>query len=897
MLSPDELLSWYQRLEVNVAARSEIDRIRSAGPSRRVGGGSRNVSGRYPSRKMGVTIQFESHQVELAFVREMEHDPDMLEYFDQPPAIPLHYESAKGRPLRVVHTPDFFVIRRSTAGWEECKTEEDLTRLSERSPRRYCRDEAGKWRCPPGEGHALRFGLYYRIRSSAEINWVMQRNLQFLEDYLRTDSAKTDQRTREWALTLVLAEPGIALSELLRGAGEDVSCDDVYPLIATRELYVDLEKALLAEPATVRVFANREAAEAWDHVASNIQTSTDNDCGGFTIRAGRSIAWDGQIWTVLNLGDKRISLLGEDKAFAELPVSVFEQLAKEGKIQGLSAKQELERRAEIATLAAASEDDLRIANRRFAAVLDHLRGEPPPNDQISPRTLRLWVSRYRRAEACLGGGYLGLLPRHRERGNRRSKLPAATRTLLLESIEHDYETLKQKTRFACWAVLKSRCEPREITAPSYGTFCAAVKQRDRFTQALKRMGRRAAYKHEPPYWELDRKTPRHGDRPFEIAHIDHTQLDVEIVCSRTGHALGRPWLTLVTDAFSRRVLAVFVTFDSPSYRSCMMALRECVRRHAHLPDVVVVDGGREFNSVFFEALLARYECTKKTRPPAKARFGSVVERLFGTANTQLIHNLKGNTQIRRNVRQVTKSVDPKGQAVWQLSDLYEALCQYFHVIYDAADHPALGQSPGEAYRQGLERSGYRLARLIPYDQSFLMSTLPTTPKGKAKVQPGRGVKVRSVYYWCDEFRSPEVEGKRLPVRYDPFDAGTAYTFVGHRWVECHSEYYSILRGHSEKEIMLASQELHKQHSLQSQRLALNAKRLAEFLQSVEATEALLVQRARDREVREALAGRSSRPENSSSGTPIPKGPHETAPRAGSSRRTEVPEVREEYGEL
>jgi hypothetical protein len=187
---------------------------------------------------MGVTIQFESHQVELAFVREMEHDPDVLEYFDQPPAIPLHYESAKGRPLRVVHTPDFFVIRRSTAGWEECKTEEDLTRLSERSPRRYCRDEADNWRCPPGEGHALRFGLYYRIRSSAEIHWVMQRNLQFLEDYLRTDSAKTDERTREWALTLVSAESGIALSELLRGAGEGVSYDDVYALIATRELSV-----------------------------------------------------------------------------------------------------------------------------------------------------------------------------------------------------------------------------------------------------------------------------------------------------------------------------------------------------------------------------------------------------------------------------------------------------------------------------------------------------------------------------------------------------------------------------------------------------------------------------------------------------------------------------------
>jgi hypothetical protein len=79
MMSPDELLSWYQRLEVSEVARAEIDRIRSAGPCRRVGGGRNNVIGRYPSQKMGVTIQFESHQVELAFVREMEHDPDVLE--------------------------------------------------------------------------------------------------------------------------------------------------------------------------------------------------------------------------------------------------------------------------------------------------------------------------------------------------------------------------------------------------------------------------------------------------------------------------------------------------------------------------------------------------------------------------------------------------------------------------------------------------------------------------------------------------------------------------------------------------------------------------------------------------------------------------------------------------
>ncbi len=83
-------------------------------------------------------------------------------------------------------------------------------------------------------------------------------------------------------------------------------------------------------------------------------------------------------------------------------------------------------------------------------------------------------------------------------------------------------------------------------------------------------------------------------------------------------------------------------------------LRECVHRHNRLPDMLVVDWGPEFRSIYFETLLARYECSKATRPPAKPRFGSVVERLFGTANTTFVFNLAGNTQVMKNVRQVIR---------------------------------------------------------------------------------------------------------------------------------------------------------------------------------------------------------------------------------------------------
>jgi len=180
MLAAHELARLCERLGLSAEASAIIDSIRSSPPARRVRSAAGNVSARYPSRKMGVTIQAESHRVELAAVYEYEHDPQTLEFYDQPPSIKLVYEAKKGRQLGVWHTPDYFVIRSDGAGWEEWKSEAGLERLAETMPNRYRRDEFGHWTCPPGMRFTEQFGLYYRLRSSAEIDWVLQRNLRFL---------------------------------------------------------------------------------------------------------------------------------------------------------------------------------------------------------------------------------------------------------------------------------------------------------------------------------------------------------------------------------------------------------------------------------------------------------------------------------------------------------------------------------------------------------------------------------------------------------------------------------------------------------------------------------------------------------------------------------------------
>jgi hypothetical protein len=205
--------------------------------------------------------------------------------------------------------------------------------------------------------------------------------------------------------------------------------------------------------------------------------------------------------------------------------------------------------------------------------------------------------------------------------------------------------------------------------------------------------------------------------------------------------------------------------------------------------------------------------------------------------------------VARSTRQITSSVDPRNHAAWPLKELHRRLSEYIYEIYDTLDHPALGQSPREAFDAAIAQTGNRSHRNISYDRDFLILTLPSTRKGTAMITPGRGMKINHVHYWSDYFRNPAWETKQVPVRYDPFDVGTAYGFVDRQWVECHSEYYAVLHGHSEREIHLASEELRKRRQNHSGQFAITAKKLAEFLESVELEEEILIQRLSDLEAR------------------------------------------------
>ncbi len=492
MLSSEEFQQWNLSRRWSLATTGVIADVRAAPPTRRVKSRSGNVSGRYPSQKMGLTIQFESHTLELAGIYQMEYDSDVLEYYDQPPSIKLNYKSKNERNVGVWHTPDFFVLRQKEAGWEEWKTVKELSKLTDKMPHRYIIDDDHQWRCPPGEAYANSLGLYYRLRTDAETDWILQNNLRFLEDYFRGTSITVESKQQALITTLITKQSGITLAELIDQGGEP---DNIYTLLVEQELQIDLHQASLSQnPGLVNVFPNEYKKIGSEQPKSQVQNS-------------------------------EIQLI----APPETKTKKMEQL-----------------------LDSASPEDCAEANRRYQIIAPYLSADKPAqNQEVSTRTIQRWLSRWHKAEQLYGSGYVGLLPRINQKGNRKQKLPSLTHKLIAEYIAKDYETYKQKSKRAVYGALVNACERENIAVPSYKTFLKFCNNRPSYEQTKKRQGSRSAYPNEPLYWELEFTTPRHGDRPWAICHLDHTQLDIELVSSKTKALLGRPWVTFLSDAYSK----------------------------------------------------------------------------------------------------------------------------------------------------------------------------------------------------------------------------------------------------------------------------------------------------------------------------------------------------------
>src|SRR5690606_9373629 len=107
----------------------------SRGLSRNVGtSGYASIKTEYQSPKMGTAVNTESRTGELAFAVHLDHDPDVIGFYEQPPAVDCHRVLKSGTSRLIAYRPDFLVLHKEGPCVVQIKPEDKLNKLAEKSP-------------------------------------------------------------------------------------------------------------------------------------------------------------------------------------------------------------------------------------------------------------------------------------------------------------------------------------------------------------------------------------------------------------------------------------------------------------------------------------------------------------------------------------------------------------------------------------------------------------------------------------------------------------------------------------------------------------------------------------------------------------------------------------------
>jgi putative transposase len=106
----------------------------SKGLSRNVGtSGYASIKTEYQSPKMGTVVNTESRTGELAFALHLDHDADVIGYYEQPPAVDCHRVLKSGKGRLTTYRPDFLVLHKEGPCVIQIKPKNKLDELAERS--------------------------------------------------------------------------------------------------------------------------------------------------------------------------------------------------------------------------------------------------------------------------------------------------------------------------------------------------------------------------------------------------------------------------------------------------------------------------------------------------------------------------------------------------------------------------------------------------------------------------------------------------------------------------------------------------------------------------------------------------------------------------------------------
>jgi transposase InsO family protein len=189
------------------------------------------------------------------------------------------------------------------------------------------------------------------------------------------------------------------------------------------------------------------------------------------------------------------------------------------------------------------------------------------------------------------------------------------------------------------------------------------------------------------------------------------------------------------------------------------------------PGTVVIDRGRNYQSVTFMAACAQLRINVQSARPYRGSDKGWIERLFRTMRERLLESLPGYTGP--NVLARGKNIE--ADAVYFTHELEAIIGRWIAVDYQCRPHdglrvpeaPHLTLSPNEAYEEAVGRAGFLH---VPRDPDLHLRLLPVEPRviGRAGVEIG-GLSYDSPA--LDPYRQqrcplPAFDGK-WPIRADP----------------------------------------------------------------------------------------------------------------------------------
>ena len=194
-----------------------------------------------------------------------------------------------------------------------------------------------------------------------------------------------------------------------------------------------------------------------------------------------------------------------------------------------------------------------------------------------------------------------------------------------------------------------------------------------------------------------------------VWQCDHTRVDLLLV-DRHGEILGRPWLTTVIDSYSRCIMGINLGFDPPSSVVVALALRHAILPKQYgleyqlheewgtygLPEHFYTDGGKDFRSNHLQQIGVQLGFSSHLRD--RPSEGGIVERPFGTFNTDLFSTLPGYTGS--NVQE--RPEDAEKEACITLRELERLLVRYIVDKYNQSIDARLGdQTRFQRWEAGL----------------------------------------------------------------------------------------------------------------------------------------------------------------------------------------------------